>query len=107
LSAAKDTGMTRFLALTRCFSPATQYIQVDDVTALWRAIEGKVTAEWGPEKMPYGMLEFAIRDPDGYLLSFASASRTNDAHASMTIFGAARPPAPLLICAATLAAMSR
>jgi hypothetical protein len=27
-------------------------------------------AEWGPEKMPYGMLEVAIRDPNGYLLSF-------------------------------------
>ena len=49
---------------------ATQYIEVDDVMAVWRELEDKVTAEWGPEKMPYGMLEFAIRDPDGYLLSF-------------------------------------
>jgi hypothetical protein len=24
----------------------------------------------GPERMPYGMLEFAIKDPNGYLLSF-------------------------------------
>ena len=24
----------------------------------------------GPEEMPYGMLEFAIKDLNGYLLSF-------------------------------------
>jgi hypothetical protein len=27
-------------------------------------------ARMGPEKMPYSMLEFAIKDPNGYLLSF-------------------------------------
>lgn len=49
---------------------ATQYITVDDVLALWSSLEGRCTAEWGPEIMPYGMHEFAIRDPNGYLLSF-------------------------------------
>lgn len=49
---------------------ATQYIETDDVMALWNGIKGQVTAEWGPEEYPYGMLEFAIRDPNGYLLSF-------------------------------------
>jgi uncharacterized glyoxalase superfamily protein PhnB len=49
---------------------ATQYIRVDDVRALWDSIKGNVRAEWGPEEMSYGMLEFAIKDPDGYLLSF-------------------------------------
>jgi len=49
---------------------ATQYIEVDDLGALWDAIKDRVTAEWGPERMPYGMLEVAIRDADGYLLSF-------------------------------------
>lgn len=52
---------------------ATQYIQVDDVTGLWASIEPRCTAEWGPEIMPYGMLEFAIRDPNGYLLSFGQS----------------------------------
>lgn len=52
------------------FATATQYIYVDNVTALWAAIKDRVTAEWGPERMPYGMLEFAIKDPSGYLLSF-------------------------------------
>jgi catechol 2,3-dioxygenase-like lactoylglutathione lyase family enzyme len=49
---------------------ATQYIIVDDLDALWSAVKNRVTAEWGPEDMPYGMKEFAIKDPDGYLLSF-------------------------------------
>ena len=33
-------------------------------------IKGRVTAESGPEEMPYGMLELTIKDPNGYLLSF-------------------------------------
>ncbi len=49
---------------------ATQYITVDDVMALHKAIKDRVTVEWGPERMPYDMLEFAIRDNNGYLLSF-------------------------------------
>lgn len=49
---------------------ATQYIYVDDVMALWDSIKTCCSAEWGPEKMPYGMLEFAVKDPNGYILSF-------------------------------------
>ena len=49
---------------------ASQYIYVDDLNVLWNAIKDRVKAEWGPEEMPYGMMEFAIKDPDGYLLSF-------------------------------------
>jgi hypothetical protein len=49
---------------------ATQYIYVDDVMAIWDSIKDRCSAEWGPGKMPYGMLEFAIKDPNSYLLSF-------------------------------------
>jgi uncharacterized glyoxalase superfamily protein PhnB len=49
---------------------ATQYIYVDDVMAVWNSIKDRCAAEWGPEEMPYGMIEFAIKDPNGYLLSF-------------------------------------
>jgi len=52
---------------------ATQYIYVDDVLALWNSIKDCCTSEWGPEEMPYGMLEFAIKDLNGYLLSFGQA----------------------------------
>jgi len=53
---------------------AVQYIYVEDIYALWNSISDRVKAEWGPEKMPYGMYEFAIKDPDGYLLSFGHES---------------------------------
>ena len=46
---------------------------VDDADALWERIKGSCTAEWGPEDMPYGLREFAIKDPNGYFLSFGSA----------------------------------
>ncbi|HEX7008112.1 MAG TPA: VOC family protein [Alphaproteobacteria bacterium] len=51
---------------------ATQYFTVHDVDAVWDALKGHCQAEWGPEDMPYGLREFAIRDPNGYLLSFGS-----------------------------------
>lgn len=49
---------------------ATQYIYVDDVRTLWESIKDQCAAEWGPEKMPYGLIEVAVKDPNGYLLSF-------------------------------------
>jgi uncharacterized glyoxalase superfamily protein PhnB len=55
---------------------ATQYIYVDDALGLWDAIKDRCTAEWGPEVMPYGMLEFAVKDPNGYLLSFGQHTGT-------------------------------
>jgi uncharacterized glyoxalase superfamily protein PhnB len=51
---------------------ATQYFSVDDADALWESIKDNCKAEWGPEDMPYGLREFAIKDPNGYLLSFGS-----------------------------------
>jgi uncharacterized glyoxalase superfamily protein PhnB len=51
---------------------ATQYFTVDDVDTLWDGIKRHCQAEWGPEDMPYGLREFAIKDPNGYLLSFGS-----------------------------------
>ncbi len=51
---------------------ATQYIYVDDVDALWQSVKEHCKAEWGPQVMSYGLREFAIKDPNGYLLSFGS-----------------------------------
>jgi len=58
---------------------ATQYIRVNDVDALWGRLKDRVEPEWGPEEMPYGMYEFAIKDPDGYLLSFGQNVTTDHA----------------------------
>lgn len=52
---------------------ATQYFMVDDVLALWEAVRDRCAIVWGPERMPYGNLEFATRDNNGYLLSFGQA----------------------------------
>ena len=49
---------------------ATQYFTIADVPSLWAHVSAFCPAEWGPEVMPYGLMEFAVRDPNGYLLSF-------------------------------------
>jgi uncharacterized glyoxalase superfamily protein PhnB len=70
---ARDDIAIMFMRNDHLGSPhatATQYIYVDDVMALWDSIKDRCSAEWGPEKMPYGMVEFAVKDPNGYLLSF-------------------------------------
>jgi catechol 2,3-dioxygenase-like lactoylglutathione lyase family enzyme len=61
---------------------ATQYIYVDDVRGLWAAVKDRVTPEWGPEEMPYGLFEFAIMDPNGYLLSFGQTVGPASEHGS-------------------------
>jgi catechol 2,3-dioxygenase-like lactoylglutathione lyase family enzyme len=47
---------------------ATLNLDVDDARALHQSLGGRVAVEWGPEVYWYGRREFAIRDPDGYLL---------------------------------------
>jgi uncharacterized glyoxalase superfamily protein PhnB len=51
----------------------TQYIHVDDIHVLWESIKTQCSAEWGPQQMDYGLTEFAVKDPNGYLLSFGQA----------------------------------
>lgn len=51
------------------------YIYLDEgaaVDALWREIGGRAEAIYEPEDFWYGMREFAVRDPDGYQLSFGA-----------------------------------
>jgi catechol 2,3-dioxygenase-like lactoylglutathione lyase family enzyme len=49
---------------------ADLYLGADDVLGLHAAFKDHVTVEWGPEVYFYGRREFAVRDPDGYLLIF-------------------------------------
>lgn len=49
---------------------ATLNFETENATAIHRELEKKVTIEWGPEVYWYGRREFAVRDPDGYLLIF-------------------------------------
>ena len=57
---------------------ATQYIYVDDVFGLWSSLRDHCSAEWGPTEMSYGMLEFAIRDPNGSQLRPANFKLSHD-----------------------------
>ncbi|MGE0442224.1 MAG: VOC family protein [Gemmatimonadales bacterium] len=50
---------------TLYFSPTS----VDALAAEFRA--AGIEFEWGPEVMDYGMKEFAVRDPNAYLLAFS------------------------------------
>ena len=46
------------------------YFNPDDVRALWEKIKDHVSVAWELEEMDYGMLEFAIEDPNGYTITF-------------------------------------
>lgn len=50
------------------------YIDVEDVKALHTQMEGKVEYLWGPEVYFYKRREFAIRDNNGYTLTFSEAT---------------------------------
>jgi catechol 2,3-dioxygenase-like lactoylglutathione lyase family enzyme len=52
------------------------WIDVEDVLALHAQIVDKVEVLWGPEVYSYHRREFAIKDPNGYLLAFSE--RTTD-----------------------------
>lgn len=47
------------------------YLFVEDVDAVYKRLEGRVTCRWGPEDQPYGLRELGIEDINGYLLVFA------------------------------------
>ena len=49
---------------------AELYIEVADARGLHARLEVAVPIEWGPEVYSYGRREFAIRDPDQYLIIF-------------------------------------
>ena len=50
---------------------AEVYIEVTDAAALHAQLKDQVTIEWGPDVYLYGRREFAIRDPDSYLVIFS------------------------------------
>jgi len=50
------------------------YFNPKDVTALWTHLKSRAPVEWELQEMNYGMVEFAIRDCNGYILSFGQAT---------------------------------
>ena len=49
----------------------TMFIEVEQIEALYEALRPKVTITMPLVTQFYGMKEFAIADPDGYLITFA------------------------------------
>lgn len=47
------------------------YVFPESVDELADEFRGKVPFLWGPEETEFGVREFAIRDPNGYVLAFA------------------------------------
>jgi uncharacterized glyoxalase superfamily protein PhnB len=50
----------------------TLYTKVEDVKKLFEQIKGRANVVLGLKTTFYGMEEFSIKDPDGYLITFAS-----------------------------------
>jgi uncharacterized protein YjbI with pentapeptide repeats len=50
----------------------TLYFNMTDSTAFYGQIKAGANLVWPLEDMDYGTTEFGIRDPDGYVLAFAS-----------------------------------
>ena len=49
------------------------YINTDDVDALWDELRHRVDdVVYAPETFPHRMREFAVRDPNGYVLVFGA-----------------------------------
>jgi uncharacterized glyoxalase superfamily protein PhnB len=46
------------------------YFNPDNVRVLWETLRHTAKVEWGLQEMEYGMMEFAIRDCNGYILTF-------------------------------------
>lgn len=51
------------------------YINVDDVNGLHASVKAKTPVRKGLEETFYGMREFSVADPDGFLLTFAQELR--------------------------------
>lgn len=49
----------------------TLFIEVKDLESYYAQLQGKVNVVIPFVTQPYGMKEFAITDPDGYLITFA------------------------------------
>lgn len=60
-------------------APLTLYVRVDDADALharYASRQADITEALGSR--PWGMREFALRDPDGHLLRFGHGERAVD-----------------------------
>jgi catechol 2,3-dioxygenase-like lactoylglutathione lyase family enzyme len=69
------TEATHNLGEEPAFSGAL-YFFPDDINQMAEELQPKVPFEWGPEDSDLGVREFAIRDPNGYVLVFAQRAHS-------------------------------
>lgn len=55
---------------TKSVLSGSLYFRVDELEKLWEVVKDKSSISYPIEDFPYGMREFAIVDPNGYLLQF-------------------------------------
>lgn len=53
----------------------TIVLQVDEIESIVAGLGDSVPFAWGPEEMEYGTHEFAVRDPNGYLVVFSAPAK--------------------------------
>ena len=74
-----DGAMVMFYSMDAPKGPPTMtgvlYFYPKDVKALWDDLKDRAAVEWDLQVMDYGMLEFAIRDCNGYTLSFGQSAK--------------------------------
>ena len=54
------------------------YLRTTDILDLFERLQGKVETLNRPTRMPYGLVEFAVRDPNGYILVFGDEAEGVD-----------------------------
>jgi len=57
------------------------YLYPDDIDTLWEQIKDRVEVAWPIQDRDYGIREFGIQDPNGYILSFGETSIPDHVHA--------------------------
>jgi catechol 2,3-dioxygenase-like lactoylglutathione lyase family enzyme len=50
------------------------HIDVTNIAEIHESLKDSLPVEWGPEVFFYGRREFAVRDPDGYLVIFSEVT---------------------------------
>jgi len=52
------------------------YMHTNDVDAVWLRVKDRADVVYPIQNFPYGMREFAVKDNNGYVLSFGTACPT-------------------------------
>ena len=89
--AALRAGQVTLMFTTRDDSETTSptltgqlYCYPPDVNGLWEDLKDKAAIAWPIDTMSYGMREFAIRDCNGYVITFGQGVEEISAEAKST-----------------------